>query len=104
MRGGCARRRCAQAFGENEMMRLAIFAMLAAVLAGGAYAADPPPAAASALGPQQLIENSAKRMLTELDANRAMYAKDPAKLDALVANVLLPNFDTEYAARLVLGP
>jgi phospholipid transport system substrate-binding protein len=38
-----------------------------------------------------------------LDANRATYAKDPAKLDALVANVLLPNFDTEYAARLVLG-
>jgi phospholipid transport system substrate-binding protein len=32
-----------------------------------------------------------------------MYAKDPAKLDSLVANVLLPNFDTEYAARLVLG-
>jgi len=74
-------------------------------VAGGAYAADPAaPAAASALTPQQLIENSAKRMLTELDANRAMYAKDPAKLDALVANVLLPNFDTEYAARLVLGP
>ena len=42
-------------------------------------------------------------MLTELDANRAMYAKDPAKLDSLVANVLLPNFDSEYAARLVLG-
>jgi len=42
-------------------------------------------------------------MLVELDANRATYAKDPAKLDALVANVLLPNFDTEYAARLVLG-
>ncbi len=42
-------------------------------------------------------------MLAELDANRAMYAKDPAKLDSLVANVLLPNFDSEYAARLVLG-
>ena len=42
-------------------------------------------------------------MLTELDAHRAMYAKDPGKLDALVANVLLPNFDSEYAARLVLG-
>jgi phospholipid transport system substrate-binding protein len=55
------------------------------------------------LGPQELVENSAKRMLVELDANRAMYAKDPAKLDALVANVLLPNFDSEYAARLVLG-
>jgi phospholipid transport system substrate-binding protein len=32
-----------------------------------------------------------------------MYTKDPSKLDALVANVLLPNFDSEYAARLVLG-
>jgi phospholipid transport system substrate-binding protein len=42
-------------------------------------------------------------MLQELDANRQMYKHDPAKLDALVANVLLPNFDTEYAARLVLG-
>jgi phospholipid transport system substrate-binding protein len=76
-------------------------------LAGGAYAAEPPaaPAAAasSTMGPQETVENSAKRMLQELDANRPMYAKDPAKLDALVANVLLPNFDTEYAARLVLG-
>jgi phospholipid transport system substrate-binding protein len=82
---------------------LAIFALGSA---GGAYAADPPaaPAAASStMGPQELVENSAKRMLQELDANRPMYAKDPAKLDALVANVLLPNFDTEYAARLVLG-
>ena len=42
-------------------------------------------------------------MLVELDANRAMYQKDQTKLDSLVANVLLPNFDTEYAARLVLG-
>jgi phospholipid transport system substrate-binding protein len=61
------------------------------------------PSPASTLGPEQLVEDSAKRMLTELDANRPMYAKDPTKLDALVANVLLPNFDSEYAARLVLG-
>jgi phospholipid transport system substrate-binding protein len=81
---------------------LAIFALGAA---GGAYAADPPaaPTAPSTLGPQELVENSAKRMLQELDANRSMYKNDSAKLDALVANVLLPNFDTEYSARLVLG-
>jgi phospholipid transport system substrate-binding protein len=88
------------------MIRLTILAMFALGLASGANSADAPaaPAAApSTLGPQELVENSAKRMLVELDANRAMYAKDPAKLDALVANVLLPNFDTEYAARLVLG-
>jgi phospholipid transport system substrate-binding protein len=88
------------------MMRLALLSLFVMGLAPAAYAADPPATptgAPSTLGPQELVENSAKRMLVELDANRPMYAKDPAKLDALVANVLLPNFDTEYAARLVLG-
>jgi phospholipid transport system substrate-binding protein len=88
------------------MIRPIILGIFALGLAGGAYAADPPPApaaASSTMGPQEVVENSAKRMLQELDANRAMYKSDPAKLDALVANVLLPNFDTEYAARLVLG-
>jgi phospholipid transport system substrate-binding protein len=72
-------------------------------LAETAQAQAQPAAAPSSLGPEELINESAKRMLAELDANRAMYAKDPTKLDALVANVLLPNFDSEYAARLVLG-
>jgi phospholipid transport system substrate-binding protein len=90
------------------MIKITILAVLAAIMASGAYAAEAPAAtptaAPSTLGPQELVENSAKRMLQELDKNRAMYQKDSAKLDALVANVLLPNFDTEYAARLVLGP
>ena len=70
-----------------------------------ALAQAPQTAAApsTTLGPQELVEDSAKRMLTELDANRAMYAKDPSKLDNLVATVLLPNFDSDYAAQLVLG-
>lgn len=86
--------------------------VLAAVLSGalthaqGAQAPSAVPAAAGSdcnLAPNATVEDSAKRMLAELDANRPTYAKDPAKLDALVANVLLPRFDTEYAARLVLG-
>ncbi|MEA3108861.1 MAG: phospholipid transport system substrate-binding protein [Gammaproteobacteria bacterium] len=79
---------------------------LAATANAQAPAATSPAAAAppaNTLGPQELVENSAKRMLAELDKNRPVYAKDPAKLDALVANVLLPNFDSEYSARLVLG-
>jgi phospholipid transport system substrate-binding protein len=72
-------------------------------LTAAAQAQAQPAPAPNTLGPEQLVEDSAKRMLTELDANRPMYAKDPAKLDALVANVLLPNFDSEYSARLVLG-
>jgi phospholipid transport system substrate-binding protein len=88
------------------MIKITTLVMLASIMAGGAYAADTPvapTAAPSSLGPQELVQNSAKRMLQELDANRAMYTQDAAKLDALVANVLLPNFDTEYSARLVLG-
>jgi phospholipid transport system substrate-binding protein len=87
------------------MIRLTISALFLALCAFAAPAADTPAPAptANTLGPQELVENSAKKMLQELDANRAMYSKNPAKLDALVANVLLPNFDSEYAARLVLG-
>jgi phospholipid transport system substrate-binding protein len=89
------------------MMRFGMTALLSAIWALGAHAADTPApapaAAANNLSPQELVESSAKRMLTELDANRAMYKSDPAKLDALVGNVLLPKFDTEYSARLVLG-
>jgi phospholipid transport system substrate-binding protein len=89
------------------MMKFGMTAILSAMWAISAHAADVPAPAASAtannLSPQELVENSAKRMLTELDANRAMYKSDPAKLDALVGNVLLPKFDTEYSARLVLG-
>jgi len=86
------------------MIRI-IAAMLVSLLAIGARAAEAPAPAANAntLSPQELVENSAKRMLAELDANRAMYKGDARKLDALVGNVLLPNFDTEYSARLVLG-
>jgi phospholipid transport system substrate-binding protein len=85
------------------MIRI-ITAMLISMLAIGAHAADAPAAPnANTSSPQELVENSAKRMLQELDANRAMYKGDPKKLDALVGNVLLPNFDTEYSARLVLG-
>lgn len=87
-----------------------IFILGSALLLGGAGAAvafdpagTPDPAAAATTGPQELVEASAKKMLQELDANRATYRKDPAKLDNLVATVLLPYFDSEYAARLVLG-
>lgn len=80
-----------------------VLSMLLGIGAVGGVQAQTPAPAASTMGPEQLIENSAKRMLAELDANRPTYAKDPAKLDSLVATVLLPNFDSEYAARLVLG-
>ena len=89
------------------MLKTTLLALFLAAVATAALADTPAPSAAAApsatQSPDQLVENSAKRMLTMLDADRESYRKDPAKLDALVGNVLLPNFDTEYAARLVLG-
>jgi phospholipid transport system substrate-binding protein len=95
----------------SQITAAVLTAVALAAGAGGAYAQAPAPAPAAGapaaapnnLGPQELVESSAKRMLGELDANRAMYRANPDKLDALVATVLLPNFDVDYAARLVLG-
>jgi len=58
---------------------------------------------AEELGPSELIDQCAQKMLKELNANRAAYRKDPTKIHQLVDEVLLPHFDTEYAARMVLG-
>src|SRR6202167_2277913 len=89
------------------MIKSILLALLLCAVGTAALADTPAPSAAAApsatQSPDQLVENSAKRMLTMLDADREGYRKDPAKLDALVGNVLLPNFDTDYAARLVLG-
>lgn len=66
-----------------------------------AMAADPAPTPGP--GPQELIEQASGDMLRELDANRALYSQDRSQLRRLVDKYLLPNFDSDYAARLVLG-
>jgi phospholipid transport system substrate-binding protein len=90
--------------------RLGAILLTAAVSASGApllYAQAPaaPAAAASqsATGPADVVKTAAEGMLRDLDANRAEYKKDPAKVSALVDKYLLPNFDVETSARAVLG-
>jgi phospholipid transport system substrate-binding protein len=53
--------------------------------------------------PQELMQAVSQELLRELDANRAAYAKDPTKLRSLADKYLLPHFDVDYSARLVLG-
>jgi phospholipid transport system substrate-binding protein len=86
-------------------MRSLVLALLATV-AGivPAFAADAPAAKpVPGPAPQELIEQVSQSLLRDLDANRAVYTKDPVKLRGLVDKYLLPNFDTEFAARRVLG-
>jgi phospholipid transport system substrate-binding protein len=78
---------------------LSLVALVIAVGSGSAAFAQAVPGP----GPQQLIEQVSQQMLKDIDANRAALRADPAKLRALVDKNLLPNFDTEYASRLVLG-
>jgi len=80
------------------MKWLTALVTIVALSLGTARAAD-----VDASGPTQLIETAAQTMLQRLDAKRAEYRKDPTKVYALVDEVLLPHFDTEYAARLVLA-
>ncbi len=88
------------------LLRSISLAMLSFGLAGLAVAADPAPAASAAVpgpGPQDLMVDVSNRLLKALDDNRAELRKDPTKAFPLVEQILLPHFDTDYAARLVLG-
>jgi phospholipid transport system substrate-binding protein len=62
-----------------------------------------PAAAASAGDPAALVRDTAQGMMGEIDKHRDEYRRDPAKVAALVDKWLMPHFDTETSARLVLG-
>jgi phospholipid transport system substrate-binding protein len=49
------------------------------------------------------VQATAQSILKDLDSDRAAYRKDPSKVSQLVDKYLLPHFDSEYAARLVLA-
>jgi phospholipid transport system substrate-binding protein len=109
---------------DNRVLTTAAFALAAslataALPASAAFAADAAPAASAAItptasappapgvvatsSPSDLIDTAAQAMLKDLDAHRAEYRKDPVKVQQLVDRILLPHFDTAYAAQLVLG-
>jgi phospholipid transport system substrate-binding protein len=78
------------------------------VCAQGTALATTVPAATAATSttqqtPSDIIQWAAQRTLNEMQSNRDAYRKDPSKVRPLVDKYLLPHFDTEYAAHLVLG-
>jgi phospholipid transport system substrate-binding protein len=80
-----------------------ISACLALGAAGAAAQAPAPAAAGAGEDPTQVVQNAAQSMLSELDKDRDAYRREPAKVGALVDKYLLPHFDTNFAAQLVLG-
>src|ERR1700746_2722092 len=61
------------------------------------------PGSADSQSPADIVQAAAQGMLNALDKDRAAYKRDPAKVRQLVDQYLLPHWDTEYSARLVLG-
>ncbi len=84
-------------------------ALGAAPLAGAATQAPAPatpaaPATDSAqLGPQELMQDVSNRMFAALDNNRDAIHKNPEKVFPIVDQILLPHFDTDFAAQKVLA-
>lgn len=60
-------------------------------------------AAAGEHAPAELIEDTAGSLLEQIDARRAEFEDDPAALESLVREELIPLLDQEYSARLILG-
>lgn len=83
-------------------MRLFGALLMVALIGATASAAAAEPAI-DAADPGRLIASAASAMLEDLDAHRAEYTQEPLRLEALVTRTLLPHFDTDYAAQLVLG-
>jgi phospholipid transport system substrate-binding protein len=83
-------------------MRAPALTLIALLTCGLATAAaEAPPAAGP--GPQQMIEQVSQSMLNDIDVNRSELREHPDQLRALVDKNLLPHFDTNFAAQLVLG-
>ncbi|MGA0027122.1 MAG: MlaC/ttg2D family ABC transporter substrate-binding protein [Steroidobacteraceae bacterium] len=83
-------------------MRVKLALVAALALMTGMAGAETP-AQVPGPAPQQLMETTSARLLNALEADRETYRKDVRKLTDLVEAELLPHFDTEYTARLVLG-
>jgi phospholipid transport system substrate-binding protein len=60
-------------------------------------------AASGAQDPSQVVQSVAQSFLKDLDAHRSTYSKDPNLLRQAVDRDVLPYFDVQYAARLVLA-
>lgn len=58
---------------------------------------------AAQTGPEELIRQTADRVIAEIKTNSKMYDEDTGKLYAMVDRVVLPHFDFDSMTDLALG-
>ncbi len=81
---------------------LLAIASVSGVNAQGAAGADT--ATTQQASPNQVISSVAEELLGRIKKDREALDKDPARLYAMVDEVVLPYFDFPLMSRLVLGP
>jgi len=87
----------------SNMILVALVGLVPLALPAQTTPAAKPAVAVPGPGPQEMMQKISQDLLHELDANRAAITKDPTRLRGLADKYLLPHFDVDYAARLVLG-
>jgi phospholipid transport system substrate-binding protein len=83
---------------KTRFHTIAVATMLAVVM----YSLLGAEAALSA-EPVAVVEQTASRLQEKLNGQQQYYAQNVDELYALIDEILLPNFDIEYAGKLVLG-
>lgn len=66
-------------------------------------AASPGVVVAASGSPDKIIVEAMHELQVELEGNREAFRAEPALLRGVVDRILLPRFDTEFAAQRVLG-
>jgi phospholipid transport system substrate-binding protein len=87
-------------FNRSLFLKAMASVLLAVGFGTSAMAVDAPAKVDDAT---RVVQDAAEGMLKDLEANRDAFRKDPSKVNALVEKWLLPGFDTQKAARMVLG-
>jgi phospholipid transport system substrate-binding protein len=90
-----------QSFAKTSVLKVCTFALCALLVSWSNLRAAEK--AAESPEPVRLIEQFAKDLLKNLEANRATYRQDAAPLRKMVDQYMRPNFDVEFSAQRVLG-
>ena len=88
---------------KRHLAATALVALLVTTPSFAAAAATPPAAAAAQGTASRMVQDSAGRVLTTLDSRRAEFKSSPAALNNFIKSEFTRSFDSDYAARLVLG-
>ena len=87
---------------KNMLASAMLVALLAAAPSATTMAATPTVNATQGAA-SRMVQDSAGRVLTTLDSRRAEFKSSPAALNQFIKSEFTRSFDSDYAARLVLG-